>query len=377
MKIIDEGFVIEAAWAPAERQSHFFPSICRLRSGTILVPCRRGSTKMSPDGNCIISASTDSGKTWETICDGFESRVDGIEGEIRCAELFEHDDTRLIATLTWLDRSNTTPDTIRNAETDELAPSKVLHAESIDGGRTWSHYKQLDTGPYQSVVQAGAPLRISDKGWLITAEETMPSVPGKPGRQTAIGLLTRDGKTVDQVVEVARDPQCAYNYWDQRQAICPKTGRQVALFWTYDRANEKDAPIHLAWGDPEKLTWSRPSSTGLEGQVATPIPLRDGRLLAFHVHRHPPASLRLVVSTDRGATWDRDEALTIYELHKQEAAMEGASYDEFWTAMGVWTFGHPAGLEIDRNTVLLIYYAGRDETQLSVRWSRVQVAPST
>jgi len=50
----------------------------------------------------VISASKDGGRTWETICEGFRTRVDGIEGEVRAAELFEPDDGRLSAVLTSL-----------------------------------------------------------------------------------------------------------------------------------------------------------------------------------------------------------------------------------------------------------------------------------
>ena len=78
-----------------------------------------------------------------------------------------------------------------------------------------------------------------------------------------------------------------------------------------------------------------------------------------------------------GKTWNREEELTIYEIAHPEAGMDGVNYGEFWNAMGVWTFGHPAGLEIEENTVLLIYYAGHDETQLSLRWTRVSVERAT
>ncbi len=54
------------------------------------------------------------------------------------------------------------------------------------------------------------------------------------------------------------------------------------MFWTYDRQDEVDVDIHLAWGDTNTLTWEEPFSIGIRGQLAAPIPLRDGRLLAFY-----------------------------------------------------------------------------------------------
>ena len=371
MNIIDEGFAIDADTVPGPRRAHFFSSICRLDSGTILVPCRRGSTKMSPNGNCVIVESTDSGRTWRAIFEDFESRVDGIEGEIRAAELTELDDGTLVAFISWLDRTDTPPDGIRNADTLELAPAKLLKTESNDGGRSWSGYQQLDTGALCACVPAGAPLRFPGKGWLLTIDAS--NAPGERERHVAAGLFSRDGRSYDRIAEIATHPERRYFYWDQRQAVCPRTGRAVALFWTYDRETETDVPLHLAWGDPDTLTWSEPVSTGIDSQIAAPIPLRDGRLLAFYVHRHPPGSMRLIVSSDEGLTWDQDGEISLYETPAREAGMDGADYDDYWDSMAVWSFGHPAGVELEDNEVLLIYYAGSDSTHLSIRWACVKV----
>ena len=41
--------------------------------------------------------------------------------------------------------------------------------------------------------------------------------------------------------------------------------------------------------------------------------------------------------------------------------------------MAKWSFGHPSATVLDDGTVLLAYYAGEDETNLSVCWARVKV----
>jgi len=146
------------------------------------------------------------------------------------------------------------------------------------------------------------------------------------------------------------------------------------MFWTYDRAAEKDKTIHMAWGDPDTLRWETPFSTGIEGQIAEPIPLPDGRLLAFIVHRNPPGSMRLVMSNDAGRTWDQDNALVVYEKTGREAGTNGESgFAAYWDDMFAWTFGHPAGTVLEDGSVLLAYYAGEDTTCLSPRWARVDV----
>ena len=147
------------------------------------------------------------------------------------------------------------------------------------------------------------------------------------------------------------------------------------MFWTYNRPGETDEPIHIAWADPGPLAWSSPVSTGIQGQFCAPIPLADGRLLDFYVHRHAPGSMRLILSPDGGRTWDTDRELVAYDSRTgEEPGMDGArEYGQRWDEMNRRCFGHPAGLALDDGTVLLIYYGGKAKTCLSMRWSRVQV----
>ncbi len=103
--------------------------------------------------------------------------------------------------------------------------------------------------------------------------------------------------------------------------------------------------------------------------------LADGRLLCFYVHRHPPGSMRLIMSTDDGKSWDKDNELVVYEsVGPTEAGFgEHSDYATYWEDMGVWFFRHPAGVVLRDGTVLLAHYGGPDDKCLSVRWTRVRV----
>ena len=41
--------------------------------------------------------------------------------------------------------------------------------------------------------------------------------------------------------------------------------------------------------------------------------------------------------------------------------------------MGTWSFGHPTASVLPDGSLLLVYYAGADETCLSIHWARVEV----
>ena len=162
-------------------------------------------------------------------------------------------------------------------------------------------------------------------------------------------------------------------YWDQRQALWPDGQQLVGFFWTYDREREEDVDIHISWANMGSLSWRTPLGTGIRGQIATPVPLQDNRLLVFYVLRELPGSARLMTSPDGGRTWDRGSELVVYRQrgHRHNAQPEG--YSGAWEQMSKWTFGHPAAVTLDEKVLLCAYYAGRDEGCLSARWARIQI----
>ena len=372
MRILQEGYVICADEMSGSRKSHIFPCLCQLSSGTILLTCRRGSDKHSADGNCLLSRSADGGQSWQIICDRFDPSVRGVHGEIRAATLAELDDGTVLAFLSWIDRTGGAE--LYDDQKDTIAPSHLLLARSRDGGRSFSEHHVLPAGGAKCPALCGPAIRVPGKGWLIPFEKQEPEYGGGPSVHAAEALFSSAGHDFDTVVPVARDGQDRLFFYDQRQDISP-AGQPVAAFWTYDRQSERDTDIHLAWGDAESLTWQQPVATGLQGQVAAPIALPDGQLALFYVHRHPPCSMRLVLSPDGGKTWDRQQELIVYAKQTgPEHGMDGkGGYDSLWDDMAVWTFGHPAAVLIEEQTLLLVYYAGENERCLSIRWARIRI----
>lgn len=369
MQIVDEGFVVDAEHLPGSRRAHTFTSLCRLRSGTILITYRRGTNKDSPDGTCVIARSTDGGATWQEIFAGFETAFEDVPGEIRAAELAERVDGVLLAALTWIDRSRGER-TLYDRASDMIRPSRLLLSQSTDGGATWSLPRVLPTGAARCPVLAGPVVHVPGRGWLITFERQEPEFEGGPSVHAARALFGHDGRRFDTDLTVARHPDDRVFYYDQRQTVSPD-GRPVAAFWSYDREAERDLDIHLAWGSPDSLTWNTPRPTGITGQIGQPIALPDDRLLLFYVRRHPPCGMRLIAAEDGGHHWDHAGELIVHGHAPDEAADD--TYDGLWDAMPRWTFGHPTAVVLDPATLLLAHYAGTDASNLSVRWCRVAV----
>jgi len=369
MQVTDTGLIFDATAVEGPLRVCSFTSLLRLDSGTLLASFRRGSAKDSADGNAVICESTDEGANWSVISEGFETTFEGLPGEFRSAELAELADGRLLSVGGWVDRSGG-GGVLRDAETDSMPSLHLLQDYSSDGGRTWGERRVLK----RNAVLSGPVMRLPDRGWLVTSEFSHPGTPERERFHGAYAHFSADGETFDTRVDVVDENPDLF-FYDQRQKLCPRTGRPVAMYWTYDNRAEADIEMHMAWGDAETLTWEPPRSTGMAGQIVMPIPLEDGRLLAFYVHRHEPGSLRLVASHDEGQSWDTGNELVVYASSGsgEQGISEETTYDEFWDAMGTWSFGHPTVAVLGDGSLLLAYYAGPDESCLSVHWARVEV----
>ncbi len=370
MKILEHGLVYDSEKEGGSRQACCCTSFKQLRSGKVLASFRLGSGKDTADGNCMIAESADQGRNWKIITDRFNNEFQGASGEIRVAELAELDNGQLAAFLIWVDRSAGAK--LYNGESDSVLPTKLLMTLSTDGGYSWGPCRLLNTGELAGPSISGQAITLPGKGTLVPFENFQAG----SGIHSAHSLfLGREG-SLDKVLPVVRDPADTLYFFDERHAFSPETSKLTAMFWTYNIKTEKDIEIHISEGDPESLTWEKPVSTGIKGQVCQPIPLPDGRLAAFYVHRHPPGSLRLIISDDNGRNWDFHNELTVHEDDSvKQAGLNGESdYAQYWEDMlTVWNFGHPTAVILEDGSLLLGYYAGPHGKCLSVHWARIKL----
>ena len=80
----------------------------------------------------------------------------------------------------------------------------------------------------------------------------------------------------------------------------------------------------------------------------------------------------LVLSRDAGKSWELERELVVFQT-AASADRGKLSYAEYWDDMGRWSFGHPSGIALDDDTLLLVYYAGEDPSCLSICWARIEV----
>ncbi|MGC9317511.1 MAG: sialidase family protein [Armatimonadota bacterium] len=370
MQVVGRGLIWDAATCTDGRAAASFVALCAAADGSLYASFRRGSSKDSTDGNATICRSDDEGRTWQVVCDGLRTEHASCHRQLVTASLYEAEPGRLGCFATLFETREDSR--LYDSSGDALLPSWLVLADSTDRGVSWGDYRVLDTQGLPGCSATGSTAMLAD-GRVVLPFESYGTRPGSEERvHAACAFLLGPERGPGDPVVIASDPQRRVYYWDQRVALCPLRATPVAMFWTYDRRSEQDLPIGIAWGSADGLSWEQPSATGLAGQISQPIPLPDGRLAAFYVHRHAPPSMRLALSGDGGRTWDPDDELVVYDAAADAAGRGDGSYTDYWDEMFTWTFGHPAGLVLPGGDLLLAYYAGLSPEHLSIHWARVR-----
>eukprot|EP01050_Picozoa_sp_SAG11_P026604 SAG11_NODE_6432_length_1314_cov_2.776132_1_plen_377_part_10 len=344
-EVKDGGHVVDTELLPADApKAHFFLASCRLRSGKVLLTCRRGKDKMGSDANTVLLESGTGGAgPWAIICEGFERTFGGVRGEVRGSAVAELQDGRLLAVFTWHDASD------GRAAYSPTTPSVWFRCYSANGGSDWTGYTRFDlshpeTGePMRRPVLAGGIIALGGGRLAVCGESLEVEVAGPEGfgrvrdghavQKAFVVISLDDGRTFGQPLTCARDPRDETYYWDQR--VCtvptllaaanaagtpPQQPDLLHAFWTHDAGTGVDKPIHLARGFVAagdsgecEFRWEEPFSTGLVGQIAQPLVLTDGRVCLWFVRRTPPFSMVLALSGDGGRTFRTEHQVAVYD----------------------------------------------------------------
>ena len=155
---------------------------------------------------------------------------------------------------------------------------KVVLADSVDGGQTWTAWRTVRAPPDLGPPSLTSPLLKLPGGRLALSIESNKNYDdARPWVQFVTWLISSDGGTSwDERKRVCGDPSGRYFHWDQRAVVAPN-GRAYAFTWMYDSVAEKYLDIVRFVSCDSGSTWTTGESLGIRDQPSHPAILPDGR----------------------------------------------------------------------------------------------------
>ncbi len=338
-----------------------FPLSSKMDNNQVVTVYKSGITKHSADSILLFQCSEDGGISWSApknvfdgtgltprqtvVTGGIGVNAEGIwVASIGIVEGLD-DDTYMF-----------TPEARRKLK------RRVLILRSSDRGETWPEREEYTAEGSPGIGIVSPPFCLPSGELALPLER--PASDGTHG--TAIAFSSDGGRTFSEPVTVAADPSGSLNYTDGRFLVL-KNGNILCTLWTFIEDTEETISIHTVLSKDQGRTWSEPVSTGLTGQVTSPIELEGNRLMLAANVRTAPAGSRLWISPDGGTTWPAEPCFMLWDaaagvmrgeiLKADDIPEKSAENDGVWDALQRLHFGTPTFISCGGREFLLTYWA--------------------
>ena len=213
---------------------------------------------------------------------------------------------------------------VLDGETAEAAYLGSTFTVSHDGGKTFGEVLRCPvTSPHGPTLTPNGDILYVGRYF---------GAPRSPDRHLAAFRLTPDGQS-ELLGEIPDIPGLESH---EPHAIVLKDGRILVhirvqgqgLFTVY----QSESP-----DGGRTFTAPRPLLADQGGSPPHLLKLRNGTLISTYGYRQPPYGIKVMVSRDRGHTWDTDHDLYINGVHHD--------------------LGYPASVELENGDILTVFYA--------------------
>lgn len=341
-----------------------WPTIAKMDDGS-LVAAASGlrNEHICPFGRNVICISKDQGKTWTAPRVVNDSPLDDRDTGAVCLG-----GDRLL--LSWFTTDNRPYAQRRDAATieswrpgldrvtDENAPRWVgaWIRTSDDGGESWHAPVKIP------VTTPHGPIRLKSGELLFFGKEFLVDMEGFQAGSGGIAAMrsTDAGTTWEKLGAVPLYANTAEgNYHEPHVAELPD-GRLIGLI-RFERARNGEEveemglvgfSLFQSISDDGGATWSPAEPLGFHGCPPHLLVHSSGALICVYGYRKEPYGERLMISRDRGESWEYD-----YILRD-----DGPDGD----------LGYPSSVELDDGSLLTLYYQKSQSSseKCSLLWSR-------
>ena len=371
MRIVDAGAITQSA-PGTDRAVFTFPALLACRDGSLLLTCRRGSDKDCADEWVELYRSLDGGRRWGRIDSEFPAaKVGGAGSSLRVVYLTEINEGHLLAASMWIDRETHPGAPLFNPRTEGCLPMGIFLADSFDGGRSWSAWRQVELPADIGPPSLTNPLiKLPDGALLLSVETNKRYEDDSKWYQRVVALRSYDGGlSWDAPSDAGYDPSGRIFNWDQRIGLTVD-GRLVSFAWVYDTLDARYCNIRRRVSSDSGRVWSAAQDIGIADQAGHPAMLLDGRIILAWVDRFGSGSIRARAAADACADFDPASEVVIYKHSEKARQTRGTTgtLDD----MSIWTYGLPYAEALEDGDVMVVYYAG-DQRAMDIHYARLSL----
>jgi hypothetical protein len=315
-----------------------WPAIARAANGDIVVMFTRTEEHLGPNGEILLSRSTDNGQTWLPPAIVYDTPLDDRESGITLlndGNLLAHYRSVLWTPENYINLPDNAYETsllgkwiyyVQQPEYKAAAPfNGSWHAVSEDAGLTWSA-----AVPGKDSIHGG--LQLADGSCLVAAYRDDGGHIGVYAADAPLGEYEK--------VATVTFPRRDTIRFGEPHILQMTSGRILMMIRATAIPYDDESPRCYLWGtysDDNGRTWADPYETPLWGFPPHLTQLADGRILCTYGYRRPPYGQRAAISND-GVTW----------LKANEFILRDDAPNK--------DLGYPVSIELEPGRILSVYY---------------------
>jgi sialidase-1 len=342
------------------------PSIAYLGAGELLCAFDLGQAPESLDYRTYYSRSHDCGHTWDAPTRLFHDSVTNpATHTVRISKLRN---STLVGFGARFYRDN--PDQgLTNRATLGFVPMDLILLRSADNGSTWQGPSVISPpleGPAFEVCHS--IVELNDGRWLAPTQ-TWPAWDGNsPHAWKPIALVSVDqGRTWSRFLSLFDNWSKSVIHFEQSM-VQLADGRLLAVAWAYDKRTRETLPTpYTVSANGETFSASRP--TGLCGQTAKLLALRDGRVLCVYRRDDKPGLWAQLVRLEA------DRWINLEENELWSGDPNGSTTTNTSDQLSSLKFGYPSMVELDDGNVMIVFWCSENGLH-NIRWFNLSIAPA-